>query len=211
MKFHQKNLLALLVMMVYFSLSPIHTAGAQQITESQRQVLIAQIQQLIMKFQQQLLQIPGHQARPEIPVRLVIPKIHVDVIIDSVGLTQSGGIDVPQSPMHAGWLKLEPRPGQEGNAIIDGHFGWWKDGTPGIFNELSLLQMGDKIYTQDQAGAIITFVVQKIRIYDKSVSVGDALGLADGAMHLDIITCQGAWNNAEKTYSSRLIVFADKE
>jgi hypothetical protein len=32
----------------------------------------------------------------------------------------------------------------------------------------------------------------------------------DGGAHLNLITCAGEWNKGKKSYSERLVVFADK-
>src|SRR3989344_2613905 len=38
------------------------------------------------------------------------------------------------------------------------------------------------------------------------------VGLApDGAAHLNLITCEGAWDKVSRTYSQRLVVFTDRE
>ena len=122
-----------------------------------------------------------------------------------------GAVGVPKGIANAGWFNLGPRPGEEGNSIIDGHFGWWKNGTPGIFNNLYTLQVGDKIYIQDQTGDTITFVVREVHTYDKDEDASGVFGSGDGLSHLDLITCEGVWNSAQKTYSNRLVIFADKE
>lgn len=61
------------------------------------------------------------------PVRLKIPKINIDAAIESVGLTPEGAMDVPKSHTNVAWFNLGPRPGEQGSAVINGHFGWWKN------------------------------------------------------------------------------------
>jgi len=150
------------------------------------------------------------QARAALPSRLMIPAINVDAAIESVGLTSQGAMAVPAGPADAAWFDLGPRPGESGSAVIAGHEGW-KDNIKAVFDDLYKLQKGDKIYVEDEQGATTTFVVSGMQTYDQN---GDASGIfssTDGKAHLNLITCEGTWNAAEKSYSNRLVVFTDKE
>lgn len=147
---------------------------------------------------------------PGIPVRIAIPRINVDSLIESVGLTPEGELGVPAHPTHAGWFVQSPRPGLAGNSIIDGHYGWVND-KPAAFDDLNLLGPGDKIIVTDEHGSTTTFIVtgvQRMGLYENASRVfipGDAKS------HLNLITCQGAWSESARAYSSRLVVFSDRE
>ena len=143
------------------------------------------------------------------PVRLKIPSINVDAALDYVGLTSQGELGVPTGPTNAAWYDRSSRPGEVGNAVIDGHFGW-KDNTPAVFDDLHKLQAGDSIYIVDDSGATIAFVVRDIQMYDQSASESAVFASNDGKAHLNLITCEGTWNQAQHSYSNRLVVFADK-
>ncbi len=145
-----------------------------------------------------------------LPVHLEIPKINVDAALESVGLTPQGAVGVPEGPVNAAWFDLGPRPGENGSAVIVGHFGW-KNGIPAVFDNLYKLQKGDKIYVEDETGTITTFVVREVRTYDQNEDASSVFNSSDGKAHLNLITCQGVWNKAQKSYSDRLVVFADKE
>jgi sortase A len=144
------------------------------------------------------------------PVRLEIPNINVDATVEYVGLTSAGAVAVPKGPANAAWFDLGPRPGNIGSAVIVGHFGW-KNNIPAVFDNLHKLQKGDKLYVKDEAGATITFVVRELRLYGENQDASDVFGSLDRNAHLNLITCEGAWNKARKSYSDRLVVFADKE
>ncbi len=150
------------------------------------------------------------QERSGLPLRLTIPVIKVDALIEHVGLTPDGAMDVPKGPDEAVWFNLGPRPGENGSAVIAGHNGW-KNNRPAIFDNLHKLQIGDEMTVEDENGLITTFVVREIRTYGKDEAAPDVFGSSDGKPHLNLITCMGDWNNAEKTFSNRLIVFADKQ
>lgn len=143
-----------------------------------------------------------------LPIRLKIPKIKLDSSVKYVGLTPDGAMDVPKNPADAGWFNLGPRPGDNGAAVIDGHFGFKKGS---VFDNLYKLGKGDKIYVEDEKGTIITFVVHEILRYDPKADASAVFGLSDDKSHLNLITCEGIWNKVTKNYSQRLVVFTDKE
>ncbi len=145
-----------------------------------------------------------------VPIFLVIPKINVDAAIIPVGLTSSGAMAVPTGPTHTAWFDLGPRPGALGSAVIAGHEGW-KDGISAVFDNLHKLQVGDQIYVQDAQGVTMAFVVRRIGVYGQNGNAADVFNSSDGKVHLNLITCEGTWNAAEKSYSNRIVVFADLE
>ncbi len=135
----------------------------------------------------------------------------MDAVLEQVGLTPQGAVDVPKGPSNAAWFDLSPRPGAGGNAIITGHYGVWKNGKPTVFNNLSKLAAGDKLYIEDEKGQIIVFIVRQSRSYNPKADASDVFISNDGKAHLNLITCEGTWNKSAKSYSKRLVVFADKE
>lgn len=148
-------------------------------------------------------------ADSDLSIRLKIPKIQVDALVESVGLTPEGMMDAPEGPTNAGWYNLGVRPGEEGSSVIDGHSGW-KNNIPAVFDNLHKLQKGDKIYVEDNKGVITTFVVREFRIYDPEADASEVFVSSDGKSHLNLITCAGDWNETTKSSSKRLVVFTDK-
>jgi sortase A len=144
------------------------------------------------------------------PVRLTIPGINVDAAVEYVGLTSDGAMDVPGNTRNAGWYKLGPNPGQAGSAVIAGHLDG-KKGEPGVFNNLATLKPGDKLSVIDDQGVTTTFVVRESRRYDPEADASEVFGSSDGQAHLNLITCEGVWNETQQSYSDRLVVFTDKE
>jgi LPXTG-site transpeptidase (sortase) family protein len=150
------------------------------------------------------------QVRAGVPVHLTIPRIGVDAAVEFVSLTPEGAMAVPKGPANAAWFEPGPRPGEEGSAVIAGHFGW-KDGIPAVFDDLHTLQKGDKIYVEDETGTTTVFVVRELRRYGEYEDAPDVFSSSDGKAHLNLVTCEGIWNKSSKSYSKRLVVFADKE
>lgn len=143
------------------------------------------------------------------PLRLKIPKINVNAALDYVSLTSKGELASPSGPTKAGWYHHGPRPGEIGSAVIDGHFGWI-DNTPAVFDNLVKLKKGDNLIVEDEKGATTTFAVVESRKYDPKADATEVFKSNDGLAHLNLITCQGAWNEAQQSYSNRLVVFADR-
>ena len=151
------------------------------------------------------------EVRSGFPVRLKIPAINVDAPIEYVGLTPQGAMDVPKTPDSVAWLQIGQRPGENGSAVIAGHYGWWKSGSESVFDNLYKLRKGDKLFIEDDKGVIVSFVVRESRRYDPSADASAVFGSNDGKAHLNLITCEGVWVGILKTYSKRLVVFTDKE
>ena len=142
----------------------------------------------------------------ENPIRLKIPNINVDATIEYVGLTSKGAMEVPSNAVNVGWFDLGPRPGELGSAVIAGHFDD-KSGKAGVFVDLYKLKKGDKLYVENAKGQSITFEVQGSRIYDPGYA--DEVFTRNDKAHLNLITCDGVWDGIKKSYSKRLVVFAD--
>jgi LPXTG-site transpeptidase (sortase) family protein len=144
------------------------------------------------------------------PVRLTIPKIGVNAAVVYVGIAPDGSMDIPKGPADVAWFNLGPRPGNEGSAVISGHYGW-KDDIPAVFDDLHVLREGDKLYVEDGQGVTTTFVVREVTTYSEYQDATDIFVSTDGKAHLNLITCGGVWNKDRKSYSERTIVFTDKE
>lgn len=145
-----------------------------------------------------------------LPLRLKIPQINGDFLVEGVGVTANGEMDVPKGPTTTAWFNLGPRPGEEGSAVISGHFGW-KNGVAAAFDNLHNLKSGDKIYVESDMSTSTVFVVREVRLYDQHADDTNIFSSNDEKAHLNLITCEGIWNKDQKSYSNRLVVFTDKE
>jgi len=145
-----------------------------------------------------------------LPARIRIPTINVNAPVQRLGLTPQGAMEAPKGPTDVAWFNLGPRPGEQGSAVIAGHYGPWKNGQGSVFDNLNTLAKGDRVYIEDGNGTTTAFVVVNIRTYDKSQDPSDVFGSSDGRAHLNLVTCEGIWNAAQKTYSNRLVIFTDK-
>jgi len=142
------------------------------------------------------------------PILLVIASINVSAVIKPVGLTSAGDMDIDENPEELAWYQYGPMPGEEGSSVIAGHYGW-KDGVPSVFNDLSKLVKGDEVIVSGKDGVPQKFVVSHSAQYKPEQDATDVFRSDDGKAHLNLITCQGSWNNSANTYSERLVVFTD--
>jgi len=139
------------------------------------------------------------------PVRFKIPEINIDAAIEYVGITPEGAMDVPKNPDNVAWLSLGPRPGEIGSAVIAGHRDWEK-GERAVFFNLSKLKKGDKVYIKDDKGDLISFVVQKTKIYNYLEDASEVF-LPSDDKYLNLVTCMGKWDKTNQNYTQRLVVF----
>ena len=140
------------------------------------------------------------------PKYLRIPKINVDAHVEEVALNPKGEMDVPKNDFGIGWFNLGPRPGEVGSSVMVGHFDD-KNGKAGVFFDLYKLKKGDKLYVENDKGITVTFMVRESRTFDSGYAE-EVFSTNDGA-HLNLITCDGVWDGVKKSFSKRLVVFAD--
>lgn len=140
------------------------------------------------------------------PKRLKIPVINVNAVIQEVGVNSLGEMDVPSNTIDVGWFSPGPKPGERGSAVIAGHVNG-KNGEAGVFEKLSLLKEGDKVYVEDINGKSIVFIVKKSHTYQPGYA--DEVFSSNDFPHLNLITCDGIWDENKKSFSKRLVVFTD--
>lgn len=137
--------------------------------------------------------------------RLRIPAIGVDAYIETVGI-RNGRIDVPDNIWDAAWFNGSAKPGEIGNAVIDGHKDWVR-GTA-VFWDLGKLKAGDKIYVSNENGNELTFQITDVQSYaNDNLPLDQIFGPTENA-DLNLITCDGTFVRQQHTYNQRLVVFS---
>lgn len=137
--------------------------------------------------------------------RLVIPSIGVDAPIDAVGLDRDGAMAAPATLDRVGWFDRGPAPGQQGDAVIDGHLGL--PSQPAIFRQLARLRPGDQIRVVWPNGRVTDFTVSASQVVAADTRP-EGVFSRSGPARLTLITCSGAWDQAKATYTDRLLVTA---
>jgi hypothetical protein len=143
------------------------------------------------------------------PVRLEIPAIRVDAALETGGFTKEGAIGAPKDWDKAAWHSAGFRPGEPGNALIAGHLDNDRGG-PAVFWDLNELAVGDEVRVTYANGESLTFQVGESELVDSTVQDSQTfdriLGPADEP-RLNLMTCDGAWDQGAATYTKRLVVF----
>lgn len=143
----------------------------------------------------------------ELPKTLVIDQLDVKTKVEQVGLDKEGAMGTPKNEQQVGWYKFGPRPGDVGNAVIDGHTDT-KTG-PAVFNRLDELKKGDKIKIKDASGRTLVFRVKKLVEYGHLDAPLEKIFGASDQRNLNLITCIGVYDENEGTYDNRLVVFTE--
>lgn len=139
---------------------------------------------------------------------LMIPSIGVTTTMQSVGLTPKGNIGIPTNYTDVAWFTGSMRPGSLGTSIVVGHRDTHIFG-PGVFRSLGQLVPGDDIYVTIDGKAMHFKVVGK-RTYKEDTDRMEEIMGGDGHMaRLNLITCDGTWNQAVRRYDERLVVFTE--
>jgi len=143
------------------------------------------------------------------PAKLSIPALSVNnVTVETVGKDSQGRMDIPQNVTDVAWYSPGPKPGENGSAVIDGHFDT-VTGAPSVFYNLKNLKIGDEIDVVDQNGSNHKFSVTKVTAYPLETFPSDIIFAANTTPHLNLITCGGSWDKSRHQYSQRVVVFSD--
>jgi Sortase domain len=141
------------------------------------------------------------------PSALEIPAIGVNTgeLVD-LGLTPSGGMQVPQDATTAGWFALSPVPGEPGPAVLAAHVDYKK--VPGVFVRLNEMKTGDTAVVRLADGTPVRFVAYRVEHFAKSAfPTQDVYGNTEGP-ELRLITCGGSFDKTSGHYRDNVVVFA---
>ena len=139
------------------------------------------------------------------PKRLRIPSLHVDVPVEAVGLASNGNMAIPSGAFEAGWFQPGTIPGNPGNAVMAGHLDTVL-GTPAVFWKLHELEPGDSVFVDMSTGRTVQFAVSGSLLYDAANAPLEKIFGRTTGKQLQLITCNGAWLQSERTYEKRLVV-----
>ncbi len=149
------------------------------------------------------------QEHYSLPKTLSIPKINVTAAVESVGLDAQKAMDVPKDSDNVGWYNLGVKPGEKGNAVIDGHLDK-VTGAPAVFWNISKLVPGDTLSVKDENGRTISFSVTKVTKYPyDNFPLQDVFGPSE-KHRLNLISCNGVWNSKTHNYSQRTVVYSEQ-
>lgn len=147
-----------------------------------------------------------------VPVRLRIPSIGVDANIQAVGQDSKGAMDIPKGEnayIDTGWYSLGAKPGEIGTAVIDGHLDTRSLIDPGVFRDLNELVAGDVVEVIDDHGTLFRFRVTGSKILEAGADATEVFAQSTSTSRLNLITCSGDWQQSQRQYDKRLVVFTE--
>lgn len=179
--------------------------GAQEKEEMSKPVKSTPVEAKSLKASSKPQATVQKQDEGIIPKTISIPALGINAKVEKVGLLKDGSMDVPKDDQNVAWYKQGARPGEAGNAVIDGHVDN-KTG-PAVFFNLKKLKSGDKISVMNAKGEKRTFVVEKVESYPyERAPIQSIFGGADEP-RLNLITCTGTFDRNKKTHLKRLVVY----
>ncbi len=142
------------------------------------------------------------------PKSLSIPKLGIEAQVEEVGEDSFGRMDVPKGDGNVGWYSLGYKPGEQGSAVMAGHFDT-VTGTPAVFYYVNQLIPGDKVIVADKNGRNLTFQVVRVEIYRFDHVPLQEIFASHDKPRLNLITCAGVWNQGSRNYSERTVVYTE--
>lgn len=193
----KKILLVILLFLVGFGGIQI-AKGSAPSPESNKQNKIVQ--------QVETTTAPSSVSTVATPQTLSIPKIHVTTTVESVGMDKEGRMDVPRDADNVAWYNLGFKPGTKGSAVFAGHYDK-ESGDPAVFWDINKLTKGDEVMVTDASGNTYTYAVVRTAKYPyNEFPLQEVFGQSEKAM-LNLITCQGNWDDNAQNYSHRMVVY----
>jgi LPXTG-site transpeptidase (sortase) family protein len=149
----------------------------------------------------------AYTVAPGMPRMLSIPSIGVDARILRMSLTKEGAVQAPTGIWDTGWYDGSAKPGQSGNAFIDGHISG--PTMPAVFKDLKNIRIDAKVQVERGDGAQLTYAVSSVTTKKLDQIDMSAVLAGPGGDSLTIMTCGGSYLG-NYTYDSRVIVVAKR-
>lgn len=141
------------------------------------------------------------------PATISIPAIGVKTNVQSVGMDAQGRMGVPTNEVDTAWYKYGFRPGENGSAVIDGHYDT-PTGAPAVFYNLDQLQVGDTITVTDATGRSYTFQITQVVNYPYNALPMKQIFDSTDKPRLNLITCSGTWDRTSHNYLTRAVIYS---
>lgn len=148
--------------------------------------------------------------RAGLPSRIAIPTIGLNAAVERVGLLPDNSPGTPQDYANTAWFEGSARPGEVGNAVINGHV----DSTrgPAVFFNLPKLKANDYVYVTGDDGVERTFVVRGVERYGPyDAPLERIFGPRTDGTFLNLITCDNAtaFDRRTASYTGYVTVYTE--
>jgi LPXTG-site transpeptidase (sortase) family protein len=142
-----------------------------------------------------------------VPARLKMPSLGIDAKVEEVGRKADGSMGTPADFLDVGWWGEGSKPGDDGNAVFDGHVNNALT-KAGVFEHLAQAHKGDYVTVSDAEGHTLVYEVSEISLYDTGQAPLAKIFSKTGPSQLVLITCDGEWVQDEHSFDKRLVVVA---
>ena len=144
-----------------------------------------------------------------IPVKIFFTARDIMADIVPVGVimegNKTGKMETINDAILTAWYKDGPSPGEEGNALINGHVRW--KGKAGTFSILPDMAVGEEVAIEYDDGSVTYFSVSEINYYNFREVPAEAMDLDwGGDPRKTLISCTGDLDSAAGTSSIRVFV-----
>jgi LPXTG-site transpeptidase (sortase) family protein len=142
------------------------------------------------------------------PTRIEIPALDVSAPMMTLGLSDSGSVQVPPLENHnlAGWYKGSVTPGVRGTSVILGHVDSYTGES--VFFNIKTLRAGDRVKVVRADGSTAVFSVDGVQKVVKSTFPAETIYANTSYPSLRLITCGGPFDKADGQYLDNIVVYA---
>lgn len=153
--------------------------------------------------------VPTPRPEPAVPVRMIIPSIGVDALIQTLSIDDAGYPEVPTGDgagQVVAWYDFTALPGEGSNAVFAGHGDWQG---PAVFYDLGQLGLRDEIRLIDLHGTELTYSVTETLVFDAADPKGLSVMAPTDTDVITVITEAGSFTGGWAGWSHRLVVRAE--
>jgi hypothetical protein len=140
------------------------------------------------------------------PVKIAIPTLGVEAMIEAVGDDPDGAMSAPSDPDEVAWYERGPGMGVPGNVVFAGHINW--AGRTRAFGLLDRLDPGDVIQVIDAQGRGFEYAVESSHWVRAEGAPIEEIFAQPAQPVITLITCGGEYVASRREYLDRLIVRA---
>jgi hypothetical protein len=140
------------------------------------------------------------------PIKLTIPALGVEAVVEPVGQEPDGAMATPTDPDDVAWYAGSPGMGVAGNVVLAAHVNWDLRLRP--FGLLHKLEPGDAVQVIDADGRGFEYVVVSSHWVRAEGAPVEEIFAPSSEPILTMITCGGEFVASRREYLDRLIVKA---
>ena len=140
------------------------------------------------------------------PIKVTIPSLGIEALVEAVGQDPDGAMATPTDPDDVAWYAGSPGMGVPGNVVLAAHVNW--DNRLRPFGLLHTLEPGAAVQVIDAEGRGFEYVVESSHWVRAEGAPVEEIFAPTPQPVLTMITCGGEYIASRREYLDRLIVRA---